>query len=76
VLFVFAASPRRAAPATREAAFHNRARRVGSVNYRMTVATTTLPLLTRDGADGPVWRVVGNSRGDDRCSVAALSKAR
>ncbi|MGW6832307.1 replication-relaxation family protein [Streptomyces sp. NPDC054949] len=52
-LFVFAPAPRRAAPATREAAFHERARRVGSVNYRLTVATTTLPLLTGDGAGGP-----------------------
>ncbi|MEH0557321.1 replication-relaxation family protein [Streptomyces sp. B21-101] len=76
VLFVFAPAPRRAAPATREAAFHDRARRVGGVNYRMTVATTTLPLLTRSGADGPVWRVAGNGRGEDRCSLAALPKAR
>jgi hypothetical protein len=76
VLFVFAPAPRRADPATREAAFHDRARRVGSVNYRLTVATTTLPLLTRHGADGPVWRVVGNGRGEDRCSLAALPKAR
>ncbi|MCY0950616.1 hypothetical protein [Streptomyces sp. H27-S2] len=48
VLFVFAPAPRRAVPTTREAVFHERARRVGSVNYRLTVATTTLPLLTRD----------------------------
>jgi hypothetical protein len=46
------------------------------VNYRLTVATTTLPLLTRHGADGPVWRVVGNGRGEDRCSLAVLPKAR
>ncbi|MFF0088088.1 replication-relaxation family protein [Streptomyces canus] len=39
VLFVFAPAPRRAAPATREAAFNERARRVSSVNYRLTVAT-------------------------------------
>ncbi|MFF8973672.1 replication-relaxation family protein [Streptomyces sp. NPDC014995] len=76
VLFVFAPAPRRAAPATREAAFHERARFVGSVNYRLTVATTTLPLLTCDGADGPVWWVVGNGRGEDRCSLTALPKAR
>jgi hypothetical protein len=31
----------------------------------MTVATTTLPLLTQDGADRPVWRVVGNGRGEE-----------
>ncbi|MEU6120227.1 replication-relaxation family protein [Streptomyces sp. NPDC047117] len=59
VLFVFAPAPRPAAPATREAAFHDRARRVVSVNYRITAATTTLPLLTRQGPDCPVWRVVG-----------------
>ncbi|MFF2411460.1 replication-relaxation family protein [Streptomyces sp. NPDC058092] len=74
LLFVFAPAPRRAAPETREAAFHDRARRVGGVNYRLTVATTTLPLLTRDGADGPVWRVVGRS--EDRRTLAALPKAR
>ncbi|MFF1496586.1 replication-relaxation family protein [Streptomyces sp. NPDC058304] len=76
VLFVFAPAPRRAAPATREAAFHERARRVGSVNYRLTVATTTLPRLTRDGADAPVWRVVGNGHGEERRALAALPKAR
>lgn len=76
VLFVFAPAPRRAAPATREAAFHERARRVGSVNYRLTVATTTLPILTRDRADGPVWRVVGNGHGEERRALAALPKAR
>ncbi|MER6317044.1 replication-relaxation family protein [Streptomyces sp. NPDC001581] len=76
VLFVFAPAPRRAAPTTREAAFHERARRVGSVNYRLTVATTTLPRLTRDGADAPVWRVVGNGHGEERRTLAALPKAR
>ncbi|MGI5451447.1 replication-relaxation family protein [Streptomyces sp. CA-243310] len=76
VLFVFAPAPRRAAPTAREAAFHERARRVGSVNYRLTVATTTLPLLTRDGAGAPVWRVVGNGRGEERRALAALPKAR
>nr|MDT0521328.1 replication-relaxation family protein [Streptomyces sp. DSM 41633] len=76
VLFVFAPAPRRAAPATREAVFHERARRVGSVNYRLTVATTTLPLLTRDRADGRVWRVVGNGHGEERRALAALPKAR
>ncbi|WP_330323638.1 hypothetical protein [Streptomyces pseudovenezuelae] len=39
------------------------------------MATTTLPLLTRHGADGPVWRGVGNSRAEDRCSLTALPKA-
>ncbi|MER6394298.1 replication-relaxation family protein [Streptomyces sp. NPDC001523] len=76
VLFVFAPAPRRAAPTTREAAFHERARRVGSVNYRLTVATTTLSLLTRDGAGAPVWRVVGNGHGEERRALAALPKAR
>ncbi|MGW6744822.1 replication-relaxation family protein [Streptomyces sp. NPDC055025] len=74
VLFVFAPAPGRAVPATREAVFHGRARRVGSVNYRLTVATTTLPLLIRDGAGRPVWRVVGRDEG--RRSLAGLPKAR
>ncbi|MEV5142247.1 replication-relaxation family protein [Streptomyces syringium] len=74
LLFVFAPAPRRAAPGTREGAFHNRARYVGGVNYQITVATTTLPLLTRHGADRPVWRVVG--RGEARYALAALPKAR
>ncbi|MER6161439.1 replication-relaxation family protein [Streptomyces sp. NPDC001868] len=60
VLFVFAPAPRRAAPATREAAFHDRAR----PNWRITVATTTLQQFTRQGPDRPVWRVVGH--GEDR----------
>ncbi|MEU6228528.1 hypothetical protein [Streptomyces sp. NPDC047042] len=36
----------------------------GGVNYRLTAATTTLPLPlpARHGADGPVSRVVGNGR--------------
>ncbi|MFE0737406.1 replication-relaxation family protein [Streptomyces sp. NPDC058855] len=58
VLFVFAPAPRRAAPDTREAAFHHRAHR----NHQMTVATTTLHHLTHDGADRPVWRVVGHGK--------------
>ncbi len=41
------------------AAFHARARRLSDVTYRMTVATTTLHQLTPDGADRPVWWVVG-----------------
>ncbi|MFD0622066.1 hypothetical protein ACFQ2K_03855 [Streptomyces sanglieri] len=76
LLFVFAPAPRRAAPATREAAFCDRACRVGNVGYRFIVATTTLPLPTRHGADGPVWRVVGNSHGEERRALAALPKAR
>ncbi|MFF2964933.1 replication-relaxation family protein [Streptomyces sp. NPDC057963] len=75
LLFAFAPAPRRAAPATREAAFHERARRVGSVNYRLTVATTTLALLTRDGADRLVWRVAGRGHGEERRALDALPKA-
>nr|WP_246258963.1 replication-relaxation family protein [Streptomyces typhae] len=70
MLFVFAPAPRRAAPDTREAAFHDRAR----PNWRITVATTTLHRLTRDGADRPVWRVVGH--GEDRWALTALPKPR
>ncbi|ALM43516.1 mucin (plasmid) [Streptomyces sp. FR-008] len=70
VLFVFAPAPRRAAPDTREAAFHDRAR----PNWRITVATTTLRQLTRDGADRPVWRVVGH--GEGRRALTALPKPR
>ncbi|WP_225995143.1 replication-relaxation family protein [Streptomyces arboris] len=76
VLFVFAPARRRAAPDTREAAFHERAGRVGSVDYRLTVATTTLALLTEHGAGRAVWRVVGNHRGEERRTMAALPKAR
>lgn len=75
MLFVFAPARRRAAPDTREAAFHERARRVG-VAYRLTVATTPLPLLTKHGAGRAVWRVVGNHRGEERMTLAALPKAR
>ncbi|MFB8031745.1 hypothetical protein ACFC5Z_02060 [Streptomyces sp. NPDC056004] len=39
------------------------------------MATTTLPLLTRDGADRPVWRVVGRGHGEERRTLAALTKA-
>lgn len=76
VLFVFAPAPRRAAPDTREAAFHERARNIQSVNYKFTVATTTLPLLTKTGAGKAVWRVVGNAHGEERRTLAALPKAR
>ncbi|GHB30964.1 replication-relaxation family protein [Streptomyces chryseus] len=70
LLFVFAPAPRRAAPDTRDAAFHDRAR----PNWRITVATTTLHQLTHDGADRPVWRVVGH--GEDRRALTALPKPR
>ncbi|MDQ0904538.1 hypothetical protein QFZ22_000523 [Streptomyces canus] len=63
MLFVFAPAPRRAAPATREAAFHERARHVHGVNYRIVVATTTLAQLTQHGPDEPVWRVAGRGAG-------------
>lgn len=70
LLFVFAPAPRRAAPDTREATFHDRAR----PNWRIIVATTTLHQLTHDGADRPVWRVVGH--GEDRRALTALPKPR
>jgi hypothetical protein len=78
VLFVFAPAPRRAAPATREAAFHEWVRRLSStsVGYRITVATTTLPLLAKHGAAGPVWRIAGRGASEDRCSIDRLPKAR
>ncbi|MFI5726860.1 hypothetical protein [Streptomyces cyaneofuscatus] len=76
MLFVFAPARRRADPDTREAAFHQRADRVGSVGYRLTVATATLALLTEYGAGRAVWRVVGNGRGEGRRMLAALPKAR
>ncbi|MFI1018226.1 replication-relaxation family protein [Streptomyces sp. NPDC020965] len=73
LLFVFAPAPNRAAPETREAAFHARARHTGGVGYRITVATTTLALLTSDGAGRSVWRAVGH--GEERRALAALPKA-
>ncbi|WP_086796493.1 replication-relaxation family protein [Streptomyces caniscabiei] len=76
VLFVFAPAPRRAAPATREAAFHERARRIQSVNYRIIVATTTLAQLTQQGPAEPVWRVAGRGEGEERRPLEALPKAR
>ncbi|MEV7659607.1 replication-relaxation family protein [Streptomyces anulatus] len=76
VLFVFAPARRRAAPDTREAVFHERARRVGSVDYQLTVATTTLHLLTEHGAGRAVWRVVGNHSSEERRTLVALPKAR
>ncbi|MEE1928860.1 replication-relaxation family protein [Streptomyces sp. TRM 70351] len=74
LLFVFTPAPRRAAPETREAAFHDRVRRLSNVNYRMTVATTTLHQLTHEGADRPVWQVVGH--GEDRRALTAPPKPR
>jgi hypothetical protein len=58
--------PPRAAPATREAVFHQRAQHVYCVNYRIIVATTTLGQLTKRGPDEPVWRVAGRGAGEDR----------
>ncbi|MEU5289414.1 hypothetical protein AB0G97_36265, partial [Streptomyces sp. NPDC020755] len=43
---------------------------------KLTVATTTLALLTEHGAGRAVWRVVGNHRGEERRTLAALPKAR
>ncbi|MET8755545.1 hypothetical protein ABZW32_36420 [Streptomyces sp. NPDC004667] len=76
MVFVFAPALRRAAPTTREAVFHEGARPVGSVNHRLTVATTTLPRLTREEADGRVRRAVGNGHGEERRALAAPPKAR
>ncbi|MFB8105870.1 replication-relaxation family protein [Streptomyces sp. NPDC056007] len=76
VLFVFAPARRRADPDTRKAAFHERARQVGSVDYRLTAATTTLPLLTEHGAGRAVWRVVGTGRSEERRRLAALPRPR
>ncbi|MFE2513339.1 replication-relaxation family protein [Streptomyces naganishii] len=76
LLFVFAPAPRRAAPATREAVFHERAQHLHSVGYRITVATTTLAQLTQHGPDEPVWRVASRHAGEERCSLDALPKAR
>ncbi|MFJ4771025.1 hypothetical protein ACIP88_18245 [Streptomyces uncialis] len=56
--------------------FHEWARRIGSVGYRLTVATTTLAQLTRKGADRPVWKVAGDGDGGERRTLRALPKAR
>ncbi|MET9934335.1 MULTISPECIES: hypothetical protein [unclassified Streptomyces] len=52
------------------------ARRLLNVNYRTTVATVALPLPTKEAADGPVRRVVGNARGAERRTLTALPGAR
>ncbi|GAB3949286.1 hypothetical protein GCM10028832_01250 [Streptomyces sparsus] len=70
MLFVFAPATRRAAPETREAAFHDRAR----PNWRITVATTTLSQLTEHGTEQPVWRVVG--QGANRQPLTSLPAPR
>ncbi|MGW5126590.1 hypothetical protein ACWEQ7_21550 [Streptomyces sp. NPDC004069] len=79
MLFVFAPAPPRpapprAAPATREMEFHERARGLTTMGYRITVATTTLSLLTKHGAGKAMWRVVG--RGEDRLALGRPPKAR
>lgn len=51
-----------------------RARPVRGVNYRLTVATTTLHQLTQQGPDQPVGRVVGHR--EDRRALDTLPKAR
>ncbi|MEU0111510.1 hypothetical protein ABZ313_40045 [Streptomyces sp. NPDC006251] len=76
VLLVFAPVARRAAPAAGEAAFHERARHVRGVDYRLMVATTTLAQLIRQGSVEPVWGVAGRGVGEERCSLDALPKAR
>ncbi|MEU5366835.1 hypothetical protein ABZ354_25760 [Streptomyces sp. NPDC005925] len=76
LLFVFVPALRRAVSDTREATFHDRVRRLPNVGYWMTVATTTLHRLTCGGADGPVWRIAGNGRGEDWRTLVALPKAR
>ncbi|MEV5989351.1 replication-relaxation family protein [Streptomyces sp. NPDC052051] len=76
VLFVFAPAPRRAAPDTREAAFHERARSLSNVGYRIAVATTTLARLTQHDATGPVWRIAGRGASEDRHGIGRLPKAR
>ncbi|MDQ0605193.1 hypothetical protein QF037_009538 [Streptomyces canus] len=65
-----------AAPATREAAFHQRAQHVHGVNYRIIVATTTLAQLTQHCPGEPVWRVAGRGEGEERRSLEALPKGR
>ncbi|MFD0396195.1 replication-relaxation family protein [Streptomyces nogalater] len=57
-------------PGNEEAAFHDRAR----PNWRITVATTTLHQLIRDGANRPVWRIVGH--GEDRRVLTAAPSPR
>ncbi|MFH8371373.1 hypothetical protein [Streptomyces sp. NPDC018031] len=37
---------------------------------------TTLPLLTKNSADCPVWWVMGSGCGEERRTLAALPKAR
>ncbi|WP_319053687.1 hypothetical protein [Streptomyces europaeiscabiei] len=44
------------------------------MNYRLTVATTTLHQLTQQGPDQPVGRVVGHR--EDRRALDTLPKAR
>ncbi|MEU3295763.1 hypothetical protein ABZ722_25810 [Streptomyces longwoodensis] len=72
VLFVLASAPCRAAPATRQATFHQHAH---TVNYRIIAATTTLAQLTRQGPDEPVWLVADRGAGEERYALDALMKA-
>ncbi|MET9934906.1 MULTISPECIES: hypothetical protein [unclassified Streptomyces] len=44
------------------------------MRHWLTAVTITLPLLTTDGADQPVWRIAG--RGEDRQALATMSKPR
>lgn len=75
VLVVFAPAPRRVAPDTREAVFHDRVAAAPPVRrQQLVVATTTLHRLTVHGPDRPVWRVAGH--GEDRRSLDGLPTAR
>ncbi|MEV4506028.1 replication-relaxation family protein [Streptomyces klenkii] len=75
LLIVFAPAPRRAAPGTREAAFHERAAVVQNVRHRqLIVATTTLQRLTEHGPDRPVWRMAGH--GERHWPLTGLPRAR
>ncbi|WP_260867710.1 replication-relaxation family protein [Streptomyces sp. SAJ15] len=70
-LLLFSPPPSAARPRQRgRPAFHDRAR----PNWRITVATTTLPLLIAHGPERPVWRVVGD--GEDRLPLAGLPQPR
>ncbi|GAA2433385.1 replication-relaxation family protein [Streptomyces macrosporus] len=75
VLVVFAPAPRRAAPDTREAVFHDRAAAIPPIRrWQLIVATTTLHRLTVHGPNRPVWRVAGH--GQDRRPLNKLPTAR
>ncbi|MGK5449666.1 replication-relaxation family protein [Streptomyces radiopugnans] len=75
LLVVFAPAPRRAAPDTREAVFHDRAAILAPVRHRqLVVATTTLHRLAAHGPDRPVWKMAGH--GEDRRPLDRLPTPR